>query len=170
MTTEYSTELSPFLGQAQRPGRPERTLNIKRLIRLRLPLMAIVFVALAAPLSVAVWLTVPPEYQASEKIHFLRNQQRVLGNDTAIAGGNAYDDYVRTNVNLITSSPILSRVLSQPVVQALPLVKAAPDKLQYLMSVVSAEKRETRRSSPFTAARRTSRPARRLFRRSWTSS
>lgn len=135
MSRELSTNLSEVFSEGP-PEAPEgKQLDIKRLIRLRAPLMIGVFLILAVPSVLGAYFLTPMEYTASQNIRFLSNQPRVLydrGQDTQ------YDKFVNTQVNLIAGTEIMSRVLREQRIQSLEVIKTAPDPLQYLQSHVSA--------------------------------
>ncbi len=139
MSTEYSTDLATFLPE-ERSGaaREERHLNFGRLFRLRLPLMAGLFVAVAVPGMIAAYLATPPEYEATQTIQFFAKTPTILGNEGQRQLSANYEKYINTQVNLIIDNSILTRVLNEPEVQALAWLKAEPDKLEFLQRKVGA--------------------------------
>ncbi|MBN2309291.1 MAG: AAA family ATPase [Candidatus Hydrogenedentes bacterium] len=138
MTTEFSTELSAFAQQGGGGRAGERGLDLKRLIRLRLPLMVMVFIACAVPTVLAAWFMVPLEYEARALIRFLEKREAVLrGGDMGTRSN--YEQFVQTQVRLISGSPILPRVLDDPEVRALPLLADSDDPLATLEGKVYAQ-------------------------------
>ena len=125
MSTEFSTELA--LPALPAPGgmHGERTLNLVRLIRLRAPLMLVVFLALAVPSLAAAYLLVPEEYTASKTIRFAANPVSVLGDESGQGGTVNYDRWVRTQAFEITDATVMQRVLDDPDIRSLEEIRQA---------------------------------------------
>ncbi len=138
MSTEFSTELA--LPAQLPPGGPhtERTLNLMRLIRLRAPLMIIVFLVLAVPSVTAAYFLVPEEYTASKTIRFAANPVPVLGDDPRQGGTVNYDRWVRTQAFEITDATVMQRVLDDPDIRSLEEIRQAENPLLYLQDLVKA--------------------------------
>ena len=113
-------------------------INLKRMIRLRLPLIVGVFVALAVPGSIAVWKMVPLTYKASAEVRFLALTPRVMGHDNR-ENTMPYEKFLNTQLSLITGNAVLSQVLAEPEVQSLPLISDQPVPLEFLKAVIKAE-------------------------------
>ena len=138
MSTEFSTELA--LPALPAPGgmHGERTLNLVRLIRLRAPLMLVVFLALAVPSLAAAYLLVPEEYTASKTIRFAANPVSVLGDESGQGGTVNYDRWVRTQAFEITDATVMQRVLDDPDIRSLEEIRQAENPLLYLQDLVQA--------------------------------
>lgn len=139
MSTEYSTEFTSLYPQ-EAPGGGGgggRTINVKRLIRLRGPLIILITLLIGTPLAVAVWFVVPPQYKAVSTIQIYTNPQRVLAGGPNTSEGE-YTKFVQTQVALIGDNVILSKVVADPAVRGLDWVKKQDDPLHFLMSQVNA--------------------------------
>jgi capsular exopolysaccharide synthesis family protein len=115
-------------------------LNVQRLIKLRGRIMVLVFLLLAVPSSVLIWLFVPREYVASADIEFQASAPSILmGQRGSISGTAAYETFVNTQINLITGYTILSRVLKQEEIQGIPYFQDNPNEaMAHLMAHVEA--------------------------------
>ncbi len=139
MSHEFSSELN-LLTDGQSQPRQEHNVNIKRMLRLRLPLMIAVFLLLAIPALLTAWFAVPIEYEATAVIRAAANAPSVL--DGARDGGRgSYSQFVATQVGMIEGAAILNRVLTEPEIQQLAWLQEAEDPLHELMSAVSARTR-----------------------------
>lgn len=138
MSTEFSTELGLPLAPAPGGGHTERTLNLMRLIRLRAPLMLVVFLVLAVPSITAAYFLVPEEYTATKTIRFAANPVTVLGDDSRQGGQLNYDRWVRTQAFEITQPTVLQRVLDDPDIRAFPEIRQSENPLLYLQELVQA--------------------------------
>ncbi len=135
--TETATQLMP-LGVPPGAAQVSRGINIKRLIRTRGPVMAAIALALAVPLLVAVWFVIPREYEATAAIRFSPTRVSVLSPNQDVAVSSDYGQYVETNVNLIKSAAVLSKVAQREDVRALPELMERRDPAYYLASKVDA--------------------------------
>jgi len=139
MTTDFTTDLSiTSLSQSGASGVSPRNLNLKRLVRMRGPLMIGVAAVVALPLLVAVWFVVPREYNATARIKFANSRPVILTN----AGGNVvssdYVTYVETQVNIIKSAAVLSLVAQRQDIRELPVIRNQADPLLFLENSVYA--------------------------------
>lgn len=138
MTTEYSAELSSF---AAPNVAPVRTVNPKRLVRDRWPLMVAVALILAIPSCLASWFLLSAEYEAGATLRFLRNKQSVLfDSNNAYSRSTDYEQHVLTEAGLIVG-PVLDRVLNDPAVRDHPYVTKRVDPLLFLQNSVQAQMR-----------------------------
>ncbi|MBI4559339.1 MAG: AAA family ATPase [Candidatus Hydrogenedentes bacterium] len=139
MPSEYSSELSVLFPESSGHRGHEHSLNLKRMLRLRLPLILGVSAALAIPAVIAVWLVVPQEFEASADLGFLETRPRIVFEEgNKVPTSASYERYVNTQVNLIMSPAILQRVLDEPAVRNLPWLAKSGDALHVLMSKVHA--------------------------------
>lgn len=140
---------SPFFDDTEAWSRPagpggtaEPGIDVKRILRLRLPIFLIT-VAVTSPVFVAVaWYLAPVNYVASAEIRFLSIRPRIL--DTSGVSSDVsrtYEKFVSTQVALIGGTSILSKVLDVPAVRGLPVVAKERDKLGFLRRHVSVRQR-----------------------------
>ena len=128
-------------GMRNGPGRSTGEpggIDIGRMIRLRLPLMVLVFALIAVPGTIAAWKAVPLDYKASADVRFLASTPRVMNRDSRDATV-PYDKFLNTQVSLITGNAVLSKTLEDPEVRALPLVAGQDTPLEFLKRVIKAE-------------------------------
>ena len=138
MTTQFSTEISTLLPPAPAPRSPVERLSIKRMIRMRGPLMAAVAIGLAVVLCPLAWLFVKPEFTAIAQIPISSTRAGVLDEGKVIPG-TEYDRYLKTMVQRIKGSGILQRVADDKTVYELPWVRREEDRLHFLMREVQAD-------------------------------
>ncbi len=112
--------------------------NLKRMLRLRLPLIAGIFAALAIPGGVAVWKLFPPTYKASADVRFLASTPRVMDRDSR-ESMVPYEKFLNTQVSLMTGNAVFSKVLEEPDVRSLPMVASSAAPLDFLKEAVRAE-------------------------------
>ncbi|MBX7258089.1 MAG: AAA family ATPase [Candidatus Hydrogenedentes bacterium] len=139
MTTEYLTDATALSAQARMQGAGLRRINLKRMIRMRGPLMAFVAVMLIIPLSLAVWFFVPREYEATSAIRFSPSRQVILTNTEGTAVSSDYVTYVETQKELIKGNSVLERVVQQPQIRDLPLIARQRDPRSFLQRRVRAQ-------------------------------
>ena len=138
MTTEYSAELSSI---AAPNVAPVRTVNPKRLLRDRWPLMVGVAIAIAVPSCIASWFLLSAEYEAGATLRFLRNKQSVLfDTGNAYSRSTDYEQHVLTEAGLIVG-PVIDRVLNDPEVRDHPYIAKRVDPLLFLQKSVQAQMR-----------------------------
>lgn len=138
MTTEFSAELSSF---ATPHVAPVRTVNPKRLLRERWPLMVAVALALAIPSCIVSWLLLSAEYEAGATLRFLRNKQSVLFNaNNSYVQSTDYEQHVLTEAGLIVG-PVIDRVLNDPDIRDHPYIAKRVDPLLFLQESVQAQMR-----------------------------
>ena len=121
-----------------RSGEEKGGIDLGRMLRLRLPLMVLVFALIAVPGTVAAWKLVPLEYKASADVRFLASTPRVMNRDSRDTTV-PYDKFLNTQVSLITGNAVLSKALADPEVRGLALVAEQSAPLEYLKRVVKAD-------------------------------
>lgn len=139
MTTEYITDATALSAQARMQGAGLRRINLKRMVRMRGPLMAAVAVGLMIPLSIAVWLVVPREYEATSAIQFKPSRQPVLRSTEGTAVSSDYVTYVETQKELIKGNSVLERVAQQPQIRELSIIASQRDARLFLKRRVKAQ-------------------------------
>jgi len=138
MTTEYSAELSSI---AAPNVAPVRTVNPKRLVRERWPLMVGVAIAIAVPSCIASWILLSAEYEAGATLRFLRNKQSVLfDTNNSYSRSTDYEQHVLTEAGLIVG-PVIDRVLNDPEIRDHPHIAKRIDPLLFLQDSVQAQMR-----------------------------
>jgi tyrosine-protein kinase Etk/Wzc len=139
MTTDFPTDISiASLAQPGAAGVSPRNLNFKRLIRMRGPLMVAVAAVVSLPLLVAVWFVIPREYNATARVKFANSRPTVLTNAGGSVVSSDYVTYVETQVNIIKSAAVLSRVADRQDIRELPVISKQVDPLRFLEKNVSA--------------------------------
>ena len=128
----------PGVVMEEEVGGPERQVSFSRMLRLRMAPMLITFFAIAIPGLVAVWYFVPVGYTATAEVRFLASTPHVLESGAASGSTVPYEKFLNTQVNLITGSAILSRVLEEPEVRVLPYIGSQSDPLACLKRVLKA--------------------------------
>ncbi len=136
--SNYASELSELMPERSTAPHPGVGINVSRLVKLRGHMMGILFVAIVVPAIAAIWLLVPREYDASVDFEFKAAPQTIFGGDTRPVYGPSYDNYVNTQVKLMTSPTILREVANDPDIKGLPAVKGSDDPILYLMSNLDA--------------------------------
>jgi len=96
-------------------------INIRRLLRLRGPIMLGIFLAIAVPAAIVVWMLVPRQIVAEASITFKANAPRILDDQQRMsAGTSAYEAYVNTEISRLTGWSVLNHVAAEAEVRALP--------------------------------------------------
>lgn len=138
MSTDSFTSPEPVNAPSPTSPGGAPPLDIKRMFRLWMPLMRNVFIVLVIPLVAAAWFVVPAKYTATAEIRFLSSAPVVMQFPEAYREtASSYDKFLNTQISLITGNTILSRVLNDPGIQALPSIAKAPDPLEMLKSCVN---------------------------------
>ena len=137
MSTEFSTEFTSLGSDAPRSAAPQpRGINIKRMIRLRLPMMILVSGLIAVPGLAAVWFLSPTQYSASTQIRYMVTGPGIL-QDAQGPRGREYDQFLVTEVNMIGGPNVLLPVLADPNVRQMAWLMEADDSLSRLQSQIS---------------------------------
>ncbi len=143
MSTEFSTDLIPYGSPTPGPPRNQFALNPVRMLRLRAPLMLLVFFLVAVPSVVAVWTLTPQQYTASDRLQFASKDTRILYRPVPGDAFNVnYDKYVGNYASLVTDAAFLSRVVIEPKVRDLALIRELPPEkqLQFLQDSLSVRR------------------------------
>lgn len=136
MTQDFSSTFDDAVSESQEAPSQGFRLNPKRMIALRLPLIVAVAVIVAIPAVTLAWIMPERTYTAKGELRFLAATPRVLYDTDR--DGMSYGFYVSTQLAMMTGNTILSRVLDDPAVRALPAVKESPDPLDLLRESVRA--------------------------------
>lgn len=129
MSTEFSTDFTALGSEPNRQGAPPpRGISIKRLLRLRLPLMAVVAIAVAVPGIAAVWYLSPTQYSARTQIRYAVTGQGIL-EDARGPSGREYDQFLATEVRMIEGPTVLLPVLNDPAVREMAWLMESDDPL-----------------------------------------
>ena len=139
--TEFASELAELMPETTTAPRQGVGVNVKRLLKLRGRLMASVFLGITIPAVVAIWLFVPREYVATASLEFKAVSTRIIGEDGRPLSGPTYDNFINTQIELITGYTILRRVLDSPEVGGIPSIAGHPDALHYLARNIQAANR-----------------------------
>lgn len=138
MNTDTTAPTETFFASAPPPVDARPVINIKRMFRLWAPLMRTVFILLAIPLAAAAWFLVPATYTATSEIRFLTMTPQVMSSPEAYRDSvSSYERFLNTQLSLITGNAILSRVLDEADIRALPCITQASDPLGMLRKCVS---------------------------------
>src|SRR5690606_39843096 len=100
-----------------RQAAPEpRGINIKRMLRLRLPLMIAVSAVIAVPGLAAVWFLTPTQFSASTQIRYTVTGPGIL-EDNQGPRGREYDQFLTTEDYINRGPNVLLRVLAAHALQ-----------------------------------------------------
>lgn len=140
----YASELAELLPETTTLPRQGIGINVKRLLKLRGHIMAIVFAVFAVPSCVAIWMLVPKQFVAEATVEFRASVPRVIGDQRTIVAGSAqYESYVNTQLSLISGWTILSEVVKDPAVQAVPSIASRGDgAIQYMMKNIVMDNKD----------------------------
>lgn len=140
----YASDLADLIPERSAAPSPGVGINVKRLLKLRGHIMAIVFALIAVPAVVAIWLLVPKQYVAEATIEFRASVPRVIGDQRTITAGSAqYESYVNTQLTLISGWTILSEVAKDPGVQGLAAIQRQGDgAVQYMMKNLEMDNKD----------------------------
>lgn len=132
----YNAELAELLPETTTLPRQGIGINVRRLLKLRGHIMAAVFLIIAVPSVVAIWILVPKQYVAEATIEFRAIAPRAVpGQQTMTAGSTQYESYVNTQLSMISGWTILSAVKNYPAVAGLDSIQRYGDgAVQRLMS------------------------------------
>ncbi len=120
---------------------PGKTLNIKRLIQYRLPLIIGITLLVSVPSVIVSWLLTPAEYTASADIRFLASTPRVMANSDNQNQFAPYEKFVNTQIGLITGNMILTDVANDPDIRGLACFPPGEDPVEFLTERVRARTR-----------------------------
>ena len=112
---DYASELSELMPETPQGSNTAGIgINIKRLVKLRGRFMALMFLALAIPALIAIWILIPAEYVASANLEFQAKIESVMNPNARTDSQRVYDNYVNTQMLIIKSPEILGRFLNDP--------------------------------------------------------
>lgn len=138
MSRDFSTVVDDFGSDKKPTGVPALHFDIKRFINLRLPMILIIGVVLAIPLSMAGWFLTPVEFTASAQIQY-RSVPGGIADVSKSSGSSAdYDKFVNTEIAKLTGDNVILKVLDRPEIISLPSIQGVTDKLTYLKDCISA--------------------------------
>ncbi len=87
-------------------------------------IVVLVWPLLAGPAAVAIWKFVKPKYTATAQVQVQPSLPRILYADEQTEMMPAFDGFLNTQAQIMTSEGVLREVLSEPQVKALPLFQA----------------------------------------------
>ena len=132
MSSTFATEHTTFSPDSPGgPSAPAPRLDIKRMLRQNLRLIAGVFLGLSIPLSTAVWFLTPKAYNVYAELRFQADQVRIM-DDVVSRNSSQFKQWLDTQIGLITGPAVLTKVLSKPAIRALPLIAAQADPLRFM--------------------------------------
>jgi capsular exopolysaccharide synthesis family protein len=137
MSSEFLSRSETFYSGGQQAPSGRAGFDLKRMIRLRGPLILIIAFALAVPAAALGWFLIPAKYMATAELRFLATMPRVLDDEGAREQTSSYEKFLNTQISLITGNTILTRVLENADVRTLPVVQQAKDPITFLRENVS---------------------------------
>jgi polysaccharide biosynthesis transport protein len=139
MSTEFSTELASLMGDgpASSQGSGPRGLNIKRLIRLRLPIMILIGALIAVPGAVLVWTLAPVQYSASANVLYAVDTPGVLSESANNMNTHQLQRFLNDQVSIITGPDILSRAAAHPDVSRIEWLREADSATEALRNTLT---------------------------------
>jgi capsular exopolysaccharide synthesis family protein len=119
-------------------GGSEGGINIKRLIRLRLPVMILIAAVIALPALALVWTMVPVEWKATAYIQYDVNAPTVTSAAPSALKGPQLQRFMNDQVLLIKGSDVLSKAQQSDGVKNIPWIVEAGSDLDPLRDTISA--------------------------------
>ncbi len=118
-------------------------LDVKRLISLRLPLMVTVCILCAVPGVLVAWLKPPTVYTAKAQVRFFEVQPSIL-DDQNRGNSRSYDNFVNTQIGIITSTKLLEKTLDvvNPPNSPLSSFQEGEDPVEVLRSAIAASRQK----------------------------
>ena len=101
----------------------------KRFAWVQGPMMLAIALCLGIPAAIGAWFLVPVGYTATAQIRFLATEPYVL---TMEKTNTSYTQFVNTQIGVVTSTTVLSRVLDNTEIRVLPSLAAESNPLEYL--------------------------------------
>ncbi len=123
----------------------ELVFDLRRFVWLRGPKMLAIALCVSIPSAIVCCLLVPVFYTATAEFRFLSQEPFVLD---AGEEDTPYDQFVGTQIGLMTGSTVLNRVLDSQEIREIPELAQAVDPFSYLVNRVST--RAERRSELVT--------------------
>jgi capsular exopolysaccharide synthesis family protein len=110
---DYTSELSELLPETTPSASTAGIgINVKRLLKLRGRMMALVFFLIAGAGIAAVWMNIPAYYVASAQLEYLAKQQGLMKDNARSDTQRIYDNNRNTQIEIITSPTTINRFLS----------------------------------------------------------
>ncbi|MCC6142762.1 MAG: AAA family ATPase [Candidatus Hydrogenedentes bacterium] len=134
---DYSAELAELMPETTTIPRQGVGINVRRLLKLRGPLMAMIFTALFVPAVALILLFVPKFYLAGAELEFKEVRPGIL--DSGDSGQrSSYESYVNTQIRYIEGYALRKAVLEDPDVRQNTDLATRDDALQRLVSSLEA--------------------------------
>ena len=101
---DYTSELTELLPESTPSASTAGIgINVKRLLKLRGRMMALVFFLIAGSGLATVWMNIPAPYVASAKVEYALKDKIIMAGRDVIDPKTVYDKYVNTEMDKITS-------------------------------------------------------------------
>lgn len=139
MDSKFSTEFNSYSPESSATIREEYTLDIKRFIRLRAPIVITISLLIAIPGLVAAWFLVPLEYEVVAVLRFLANTPHVMEEGASQTSRVPYKSYLNTEKSLITGSAVISKVIQAPEIRALPEIADVKDPYTFVSDKIQVQ-------------------------------
>jgi capsular exopolysaccharide synthesis family protein len=134
---DYSAELAELMPENTTIPRQGVGINVRRLLKLRGPLMAMIFAALFVPAVVLIMLFVPKFFIAGAELEFKEVRPGIL--DTNDRGQrSSYESFVNTQIRYIEGYALRKAVLEDPEVRQNTDLANRDDALQTLVENLEA--------------------------------
>lgn len=132
MSSELLTRSETYYAGGGMPPEAPPVLDVKRLLWVRGPVMALIAVVLAIPGMLGAWFLVEAKYTATAELRFYALTPRVMEGTAARDQAASYEKFLNTQLSLITGNTILSRVVDSSDVRTLPCIAQAKDPVEFL--------------------------------------
>lgn len=138
--SEFAAELAELMPDKVVAPKQGIGINVRRLLRLRGIIMAVVFVGLLIPLLAAIWFFIPKQYIAVGNVKFKAVSPQILGGEGRTLTGSSYEIFVNTQIEYLTGSEFIEEVVKDPEIQQkLTHITRSADPRAYVKSHLSAE-------------------------------
>lgn len=138
--SDYASELAELMPEKAIAPRQGIGINVRRLLKLRGRLMALVFIALFLPVMAAIWVLVPKYYVAVGNVKFKATSPQILGGEGRALTGTSYDIFVNTQIEYITGPAFVDVLLRDAELQQkLPRIVRLPNARAHIMEHLEAE-------------------------------
>ncbi len=135
MTSEFSSQIQELVTNIGTTDSEKPSLDVKRLIKLRSPIIIAVSLALAIPGVLAAWFLTTLEYTATADIRFLATTPSVMNVNMVTT---PYTTFVQTQLSILTGTEIMTRVYDKPEIAILSCFKDVTDEVSFLKSKITA--------------------------------
>lgn len=112
--SEHAFELAELMPDKAIAPRQGIGINVRRLLRLRGPIMAALFGPGICIALVLIWMLVPKNYIAVGSVKFKAISQPILGGEGRTLTGSGYEMFVNTQIKMITGPAFIDEVLKDP--------------------------------------------------------